>query len=155
MKKIHLTIAAIAVVSWTHAQSNTVSSGGDATGSGGSASYSIGQIDYNNQTAASGSINEGVQQPYEFFEFIGLDEHSLITTSLFPNPTNEFITFELENFTQELTYELYDQKGSIVLSGAIVNDKTQLNLQELAPGDYHLTISQEKDQIESIKIIKY
>ena len=155
MKKIYLTATVLAIVSCLHAQSNAVSSGGDATGTGGSASYSVGQIDYSNQSSATGSTNEGVQQPYELFEFIGLDEHSLITTTLYPNPTNDFVILELESFIDALSYKLFDQKGRIVLNGSINQTETQLDLENLAPGDYHLTISRQTEQIESIKIIKY
>ncbi|MDX2360902.1 MAG: T9SS type A sorting domain-containing protein [Crocinitomicaceae bacterium] len=155
MKKIYLTAIGLAMVTCAHAQSNAVGSGGDASGTGGSASYSIGQIDNTNQSGTSGSINEGVQQPYEFFEFVGLDEHSLITTSLFPNPTNDFIVLKLESMLSDLTYIMYDQKGSIVREASIIDTETQINVQELAPGDYHMVISQEAQQIESIKIIKY
>jgi len=155
MKKIYLTAASLVVVSCLHAQNNTVGAGGDASGTGGSASYSIGQIDYSNQSSTTGSTNEGVQQPYELFEFIGLDEHSLITTALYPNPTNEFVILKIESISEELAYILYDQKGSIVLDGTIQQMETQLDLKEFAPGDYHLAISKQSIQIESIKIIKY
>ena len=46
------------------AQKVVLPSGGNATGSGGSVSYSIGQIAYSYQTGPSGSINQGVLQPF-------------------------------------------------------------------------------------------
>ena len=48
----------------TSAQQNTVASGGMATGSGGSVSYSIGQIDYITATGTGGTASQGVQQVY-------------------------------------------------------------------------------------------
>jgi hypothetical protein len=40
--------------------------GGEATGSGGSVSYSVGQVVYTTNTGINGSVAQGVQQPYEF-----------------------------------------------------------------------------------------
>lgn len=45
-----------------YAQQNIVASGGQATGAGGTVSYSIGQMDYISVTGAGGSITQGVQQ---------------------------------------------------------------------------------------------
>ena len=46
------------------AQSNTVSIGGQASGSGGSASFSAGEVFYEFKTTTTTSISEGVQQSY-------------------------------------------------------------------------------------------
>lgn len=46
------------------AQRGNVSSGGNATGSGGSVSYSVGQVFFSSNSGASGSINQGVQQSF-------------------------------------------------------------------------------------------
>jgi hypothetical protein len=47
-----------------NAQESILASGGNCAGSGGSASYSIGQIGYSNSSNNFGSVNDGVQQPY-------------------------------------------------------------------------------------------
>ena len=46
------------------AQENTVASGGKATGSGGTVSYSVGQVVYTTNAGTNGSLSQGVQQPY-------------------------------------------------------------------------------------------
>ncbi len=46
------------------AQSNTGALGGEATGSGGSASFTAGELFYTYKTAATGSSTDGVQQTY-------------------------------------------------------------------------------------------
>ena len=45
-----------------NAQDAIPATGGDATGSGGSASYTVGQIGYTTNTGTNGSVAEGVQQ---------------------------------------------------------------------------------------------
>jgi hypothetical protein len=46
------------------AQQGNVAAGGDATGAGGSMSYSIGQVDYLYHSSDQGSLNFGLQQPF-------------------------------------------------------------------------------------------
>jgi hypothetical protein len=49
----------------TYAQQNTVATGGNASNLNGSFSYSIGQIAYAHTLGSSGSLNQGLQQPFE------------------------------------------------------------------------------------------
>ncbi|MEE4177590.1 MAG: hypothetical protein V2I46_08780, partial [Bacteroides sp.] len=48
-------------------QEAVVPAGGNATGSGGSVSYTAGQVFYLIHSGPSGSVSQGVQQPYEIF----------------------------------------------------------------------------------------
>ena len=63
MKKIivTLTLLLFCILS-IQAQSNTVSIGSEATGSGGTASFTAGEVFYTYKSSASGSVTEGVQQ---------------------------------------------------------------------------------------------
>ena len=57
------------------AQEAVLASGGDTSGSGGSISYSVGQVVYTTNTGTSGySVAEGVQQPYEISVVTSLDK---------------------------------------------------------------------------------
>jgi hypothetical protein len=70
MKNINLSIIILFVAfllrfNTALAQETATGTGGDATGTGGTSSYSVGQILYTTNTGTNGSINQGVQQPYE------------------------------------------------------------------------------------------
>lgn len=54
------------------AQTSVNATDGDVSGSGGSVSYSVGQVVYTTHTGTSGSVAEGVQQPYEISVVTGL-----------------------------------------------------------------------------------
>ena len=155
MKKIIFSgmLSCIGLLSW--AQSNTTSTGGDATGSGGSVSYSVGQIDYINGSGSNGSVNQGVQQPFEFYHDVSLHENSIITTSLYPNPTNEDVVLKIESFQDILSYQLFDINGKLVRQNDIENAETIIEMRALSSGEYHLSISKQQVQIETIKIIKH
>jgi len=61
------------------AQETILASGGDATGNGGTASYSIGQVFYSVHVLTEAYITEGVQQPYEIYILSGMEDGELIT----------------------------------------------------------------------------
>lgn len=153
MNKLLLTglYSCISIMSWS--QQNTVSSGGEATGTGGTASYSVGQIDYSNTTGSNGNINQGVQQPFEFF-LVNLDEETFANVQLFPNPTNDFIILQIENITDYEKFVLLDVNGKLIAEGNIETLETHIDMRELANGQYHLTIQNSNNDIQSIKIIK-
>ena len=71
------------------AQTSVNGGGGNATGSAGNVSYTIGQTFYTTQSTSAASSTQGVQQPYEISITSGLKE-TLITLNLsvYPNPTS-------------------------------------------------------------------
>ncbi len=54
-------------------QEAVTATGGEASGSNGTVSYTVGQVGYSVKTGGGGSVLEGVQQPYEIF-IVGVDE---------------------------------------------------------------------------------
>ena len=75
MKRIkhRLLLFFLAVAISAYTQENTVSSGGESIGSGGSCSYSIGQVFYSVNTGNTGVTSQGVQQAYEIYP-VGISE---------------------------------------------------------------------------------
>ena len=95
MKKI-IVIITLLCLSEVMAQQTTDASGGNAAGTGGSSSYSVGQITYNS-ISSGGSVSQGVQQPFEIAT-LGNDEFPEITLqmNIYPNPTTSFINLNIE-----------------------------------------------------------
>jgi len=48
-------------------QQAILATGGNATGSGGTVSYTVGQAAYITQTGSGGTVTQGVQQPFEIW----------------------------------------------------------------------------------------
>ena len=83
-------------------------SGGDASGLGGTLSFTVGQLVYSSNSGSNGSVAEGVQQPYEISTTVGIE---LSTISLdfiaYPNPTSGNIVLSIKDFnTEKLNYQL-------------------------------------------------
>ena len=137
-------------------QQNAVASGGDASGSGGKVSYTIGQIDYGSLSGASGTMTEGVQQPFEIFEIVGLGETSLdISATLFPNPAATSVVLSMEaSQSESTTFRLSDASGRLVRSGGITGKETQIDLQNLPDACYYLDVMVAERLAKSFKLIK-
>lgn len=136
------------------AQQNTVATGGDASGTGGSVSFTVGQIDYSSFDGAGGNINQGVQQPYEFFLSVGLEEHSSIVYNIYPNPTTSNVVFELSSLDPELSYVLTDAGGKLIMKKEITSLTSEIDMSQLSNGYYNLSLLSRNETIEHIKIIK-
>ena len=138
-------------------QSNTVASGGNGTGTGGTVSYTIGQIDYISATGTNGSTNQGVQQPIEFYPTNSIGEiGNNIQLSLGPNPTFDYITLFYENSDNvNLQYELFDVNGKLIITATPLKNENLIQLRELQTGNYFLKVSRENNEIKTFKIIKH
>ncbi|MDF1546843.1 MAG: hypothetical protein P1P88_03415, partial [Bacteroidales bacterium] len=105
------------------AQNNLVTVGGEATGNGGTVSYSIGQLVYTTHEGTTCSVAQGIQQPYEISVISGIEEAQLIGLSIsaFPNPTAGMLTLKVEqNEVSGLSYQIFDMKGKLLESKKIV-----------------------------------
>jgi len=156
------TLTAFAILITTgiiHAQSAVLTAGGEADGSGGSFSYSVGQVAYTHFGGEDGSISLGVQQPYVTI-IIGTDNPgSEITANVFPNPANATIHLEMgqydESFSSgKLFFELFDTEGKLLSSDEITSNITNVPVQHLSNGLYLLRVRQEGQEIKTFKIFK-
>ena len=129
--------------------------GGDATGSGGTVAFSVGQIVYTTSTGTTGSVAQGVEQAYEISS-VGIKETALnISLSVFPNPTSDFLTLKVQDYNNEaLSYNLLDEQGKLVLNEQIITQDTQVAMSTLARGAYFINVFQENKKIQTFKIIK-
>ena len=120
------------------AQKAIVISGGNASGSGGTSSYTVGQVFYHTLAGTNGSVSQGVQQPFEISVVTGIEEAMAIQLmiSAYPNPTVDFLILKVENYDREkFLYQLYE-KGPICpkKSECIYyncRDQTEMNLYEI------------------------
>ena len=140
-----------------HAQQVITSAGGNATGIGGSASYSVGQIVYKTNSGSLGSVSQGVQQPYEISivsVFEEVDRISLVLSS-YPNPTTNSLTLKVGNYNYEnLNYQLYDSNGRMLVESKIYRSETVLSMETLPAGSYFLKVNNGPMEVKTLKIIK-
>lgn len=151
--RLLLFFLAVAISAYT--QENTVSSGGEANGSGGSCSYSVGQIFYSVNTGNTGVTSQGVQQAYEIYP-VGLSEIEINMFSVYPNPTTDKIIIKKNDAkTQLYSYILEDINGSILAKGSLQDIETQIDLSLFASTVYTIQlINAQNLSVINYKIIK-
>ena len=142
-----------------NAQTAVVATGGDASGSGGSANYTVGQVVYTTIIGTEGSLSQGVQQTYKLIITTsnGIDEknHRLISLSAYPNPAKDQLNLGVEGFTnQQYIYQMYNASGKLVKSDKVLSGTTSINVQQLTPGVYLLSVLDNNSIIKTFRIIK-
>ncbi len=155
-KPIALLAAGLIWAGFAQAQESTNATGGEATGTGGTVSYSAGQVLYTTNTGGTGSVAQGVQQSYKIVS-VGISETELnISLSAFPNPTADNLTLQISDYNNEqLSYQLFDMQGKLLNNGQVSAQQTQINTFALPPATYFINVlNQENEKIQSFKIIK-
>jgi hypothetical protein len=142
--------------SFAQAQQSANTSGGMTNGSGGTTSYSIGQIGYITSNGSSGNVTEGVQHPYEIFT-VGIKNTTLdMSLFAFPNPTNENLTLQISDFKDgTLIYQLCDIQGKLLSTGQVNSSQTTINTSSLPSATYFISIlSNQNQKLQTFQIIK-
>jgi len=138
-----------------YAQQTIAASGGNASGSGGNISYTIGQIFYLSK-GNNNEVSEGVQQSYEI-SALGTPESGIVENniSLYPNPVKDvlFVDFNQESFGNS-SYQLFNSQGQMIRQGTLNQKKNELDFRLLPQSLYVIKIIQENQNVKSFKIIK-
>lgn len=143
---------------YVHAQEAIPAAGGDASGSNGTLSYSVGQVVYTTGSGSTGSMNQGVQQPYDISTNSIVEESDDMTLSVFPNPTEDVLTLSVENTDfSEYNYELYNNQGQLIQLKSIDANQVNIPMQDLNAATYILIlkIKSTDEVVKSFRIIKH
>jgi hypothetical protein len=122
-----------------------VATGGNAFGLGGSAAFTIGQLVFSTNTNYTGSVSEGIQQPFEISiidEVIELPEIELDILT-YPNPVSGVLTLKVRDFPQKtkfLGYQLLDNNGKLLDHKRITDFETAINVQGYSSSIYFLKV---------------
>jgi hypothetical protein len=146
----------ILLTSFAQAQQSVNTSGGNATGSGGTVSYSIGLVVYTTNSGNSGNVAQGVQQAYEIIP-VGINENEpKISLSVFPNPIADNLILQVNDVElSTLNFQLCDMQGKQLSKGQIIAKQTQINTASLSSATYFINVvNQENQKVQTFKIIK-
>ena len=139
----------------SQAQKNTVASGGLATGTGGSATYSVGQVDFKWIHDVGGSASQGVQQVYLLKLNLKAYLQGYYTGGGFMNPTlaNQGLSNPLTE-TDTLTIELHAINPPYAMmhsyQGVIKIDGSMLGVFEnVSQGSMYYIVLKHRNSIET------
>ena len=156
MNKLKVTLLFLFSLQLSYSQEIVPSTGGDATGAGGTSSFTVGQVFYTSNTSSTGSVSQGVQQA---FEIQTLSNPGLLTVQLtavtYPNPTTDYVVLKITDTALEnLQYSLFDLNGKTIVSKKITTSSTEINTRNFSIGMYLLKLTKKNQPIKTFKIIK-
>ena len=136
-------------------QEAVVSSGNSVVNSNGAVSYSVGQVAYSSQSSTAHSVNEGVQQPFEFYT-LSLDAFQKnISLKIYPNPTSDKVFLVLDDvFYSTMNVTLMDMQGKAILKEELNDIENSISLESLPKATYMLNIEVDNQLLNTYKIIK-
>jgi len=147
-------------LSGLQAQESINVTGGNASGSGGLASYSIGQVTYQTHYGINGSVLQGVQQAYEIYVLNEVNDVFGVNLiiSAYPNPTTDYLTLEVDFSTmsdiKKMSYQLFDIQGKLLQNEKIFDSKTKIDMKDLVPANYFIKVIQNNQEVKQFKVIK-
>lgn len=149
------------------AQETIPATGGNASGSGGTVSYSVGQVVYTTNTGTNGSVAQGVQQPFEISVVTGIEQTAInLAISAYPNPTTDYLVLKIENYDNgNLSYQLFDMQGKLLENKKVTGNETSIDMSKLVPATYFVKVyavgrndrtgvTEGNKEVKTFKIIK-
>ena len=155
MKKIIFSILLLVSIT-SFAQQAMLASAGNATSANGSVSYSVGQVVYTTNTGTTGSVAQGVQQPFEIQTVLGTDNFNInLQMAVYPNPTTNYLQLEVKNTDfSNLTYQLYDLNGRLIANRKITTETSTIEAEQLPTGLFLLKVLDNNKEVKTFKIVK-
>lgn len=137
---------------------NTISAtGSNASGTGGTSSYTIGQVVYITLSGTTGTITQGVQQPYEISVVTAIQntEGIILECLVYPNPTRGQVKLVVKTKEfKNLRFQLYDLNGILIQNKEIESEETEILMNSILSSTYFLKILNDNNEIKTFKIIK-
>jgi len=156
MQKSFSIVLLFIVSNFAQAQESVNSIGGVDAGTGGTVSFSVGQMVYTTDSKEGGAVVQGIQRPYRITTTDIKKLDNSILFKAYPNPSSDYLFLEMNAYRNEkLNYQLFDMQGKLIMTNPIEIPKTQINMRGLAVGAYVIHIYNTNNQpIQTIQVIK-
>jgi hypothetical protein len=130
-----------------------VSTQGDSySNTSGSIDFTIGEVVINTGTDGTNGITQGFHQTN--WNFLGVEDFAPdYEAIIFPNPTEDVLNIRTSTF-ENVTYTLYDAQGKTCYAGLLSAEQTPIQVSQLAPGAYSLTLNNETQNLKTFKLVK-
>ena len=152
MKKHTLVLFSLLATGSVSAQ-EVVSTQGDSYSNGiGSIDFTLGEVIIATETDGTNDITQGFHQTN--WNFLGLENHAPnYEATIFPNPTEDVLNIKTSSF-ENVTYTLYDAQGKLVMQDILSAEQTPIQVSQLAPGGYTLTLNNQTQNLKTFKLVK-
>ena len=156
MKKTLFSFVVPLISTFGMAQETVGAAGGDNSSSVGSTNYTIGQVTSSTNTGSTGSVAQGVQQPFEIQTVLGVENFNInLQMSVYPNPATNLLQLEVKNTDfSNLSYQLVDLNGRLIANQKISTEISTIKMEEFSTAVFLLKVLDDKKEIKTFKVIK-
>ena len=134
------------------AQEVVSSQGQTYSNANGSIDFTVGEVIINTGSNGTNDLTQGFHQTN--WNFLGVEDFAPdYQATIFPNPTQDVLNIKTSVF-ENVTYTLYDAQGKLVLQNILSAEQTPIQVSQLAPGSYSLTLNNETQNLKTFKLIK-
>ena len=114
--------------------------------------FTIGEVIIDTGTDGNNDLTQGFHQTN--WNFVGLEDFAPnYEAIIFPNPTEDVLNIRTSAF-ENVTYSLYDAQGKLVIQDKLSSEQTPIQVSQLAPGSYSLTLNNATQNLKTFKLIK-
>jgi hypothetical protein len=131
--------------------------GGNASSSGGSVCYTVGQILYSTISGTNGTAVQGVQQPFEISVVTAIrsTEEINLECLVYPNPTSGLAKLVFGSIDyKNLRFRLYDINGVLLQDEKVESKETKISTENLSSSVYFLKVIKDNLEVKVFKIVK-
>ncbi len=114
--------------------------------------FTIGEVIIATGTDGTNDLTQGFHQTN--WNFLGVEDHAPnYEATIFPNPTEDVLNIRTSTF-ENVTYTLYDVQGKLVMQDILSAEQTPIQVSQLAPGSYSLTLNNQTQNLKTFKLVK-
>ena len=152
MKKQIFLFATLFAAFAASAQEVVSSQGQTYSNANGSIDFTVGEVVINTGSNGTNDLTQGFHQTN--WNFLGLEDFAPnYEATIFPNPTEDVLNIRSSTF-DNVTYTLYDSQGKLVMQNILSAEQTPIQVSQLAPGAYSLTLNNQTQNLKTFKLIK-
>jgi hypothetical protein len=152
MKKNTLVLFSLFATLPVSAQEVVSTQGDSYSNASGSVDFTIGEVVINTGTDGTSDLTQGFHQTN--WNFLGLEDFAPnYEAIIFPNPTEDVLNIRTSTF-ENVTYTLYDAMGKLVMQNILTAEQTPIQVSQLAPGAYSLTLNTATQNLKTFKLVK-
>jgi hypothetical protein len=152
MKKNTIVLFSLLTTLSVTAQEVIATQGDSYSNASGSIDFTLGEVIIATETDGTNDITQGFHQTN--WNFLGVEDFApSYEAIIFPNPTEDVLNIRTSTF-ENVTYTLYDAQGKLVMQNILSAEQTPIQVSQLAPGSYSLTLNNETQNLKTFKLVK-
>jgi hypothetical protein len=152
MKKTAFVLFSLFATISFSAQEVLATQGDSYSNASGNIDFTIGEVIINTGTDGTNDLTQGFHQTN--WNILGVEDYAPnYEAIIYPNPTSEVLNIRTSAF-ENITYTVYDAQGKLIMQNILTAEQAPIQVSQLAPGSYSLTLNNETQNLKTFKLIK-